>query len=427
MAIDLHTTLIPNYIVSDANLGLVLEAPGFDEFLNHKRQMEIGKVGMPAVGPSGNVLTKCCEASGIDRYKDVYIGNIVRYVLPNNNFKNVGIKAEEVKELVNKERKNELDFHIPPYFGEYFRSVLLSPIAPGVYLPFKFWSELLNLWKEIHSVSPKILIPMGNSALWATCGKSGIAAARGSWLESLIVDKNGKHIPCIPTYHPAAATYKGQWSKTIYITADLKKAASYVGLQKEQALTKVNVFIPENYGEYLDLYNKYIAPFNTIAIDIETPLKRKSQFVDYLDDEDKLDPDKWPPQTDRSDRFIDTIGFCGENNEKELNSIVLPFMDWRRMDGCFYSYEDHLLIMEHMVKNILINKNKIKLFQNGGFDTQYIMDMWGVVVINYRHDTRLLHHSLYPSEPKSLAAMSATYLHLPSWKFLHKMEGKRDG
>ncbi|HKJ72683.1 MAG TPA: hypothetical protein VKA19_01080, partial [Alphaproteobacteria bacterium] len=68
-----------------------------------------------------------------------------------------------------------------------------------------------------------------------------------------------------------------------------------------------------------------------------------------------------------------------------------------------------------------------KLLQYGTYDIQWIWERWGIPVLNYEQDTRLLHHALYPELPKDLATLGATYENERGWKILNsRKEDKRD-
>ncbi len=62
-----------------------------------------------------------------------------------------------------------------------------------------------------------------------------------------------------------------------------------------------------------------------------------------------------------------------------------------------------------------------KVFQNGMYDMQYLWSM-GLTVVNPRHDTMLLHHSLVPEMLKGLGFLGSIYTSEPAWKLMRHDE-----
>lgn len=127
----------------NAAIMLVGEAPGADE----------DRIGRPFIGKSGQLLDKILAACGFTREDHVFISNIVRCRPPNNR-----VPAEtEVQSCA-------------PY-----------------------------LFRQIELIDPKILIPMGATALKHLLSDNSIkiSKVRGHWLHL-----NDRLV--MPVYHPAA-------------------------------------------------------------------------------------------------------------------------------------------------------------------------------------------------------------------------------
>src|SRR6185436_12201822 len=75
------------------------------------------------------------------------------------------------------------------------------------------------LWKEIELVNPRIILALGNTALWALTGNRGITSWRGSTLK--INSSVGSHI-VVPSYHPAGILRNYAWRQIS--VHDLKRA-----------------------------------------------------------------------------------------------------------------------------------------------------------------------------------------------------------
>ena len=57
----------------------------------------------------------------------------------------------------------------------------------------------------------------------------------------------------------------------------------------------------------------------------------------------------------------------------------------------------------------------IKIAQNGLYDVQYLFK-YQIPVVNFLHDTMLLHHSLYPALQKGLDFLGSIYANDRAWK-----------
>ena len=125
----------------NADLMFVGEGPGKDEDLQ----------GTPFVGKAGQLLDKILEAAEINK-EEVYISNIVKCRPPGNR----------------KPTKQEMK------------------------------TCLWILAQEIKIISPKLIVPLGSTALKGLLDAQGkITKVRGDWVE-----RNGKYF--LPTFHPAA-------------------------------------------------------------------------------------------------------------------------------------------------------------------------------------------------------------------------------
>jgi uracil-DNA glycosylase len=135
-----RTNLVFGVGSPNADLMFIGEGPGQDE----------DRQGEPFVGKAGQLLTKMIGAMGLER-GDVYIANIVKCRPPNNR----DPEADEIEACE----------------------------------PF--------LKAQIDSISPRIIIAMGNFAVKTLLGTTtGITRLRGNW-------RSYYNTPLMPTFHPA--------------------------------------------------------------------------------------------------------------------------------------------------------------------------------------------------------------------------------
>jgi len=124
----------------NADLMFIGEGPGENEDLQ----------GLPFVGKAGELLTRMIAAMGFDRWKDVYIANIVKCRPPGN--------------------RNPDDSEAFPC------------------LPY--------LERQIELVNPKVIVLLGSVPMLYLLNLRGITRLHGQWFDY-------KGIKTLPTFHPA--------------------------------------------------------------------------------------------------------------------------------------------------------------------------------------------------------------------------------
>lgn len=262
-------------------------------------------------------------------------------------------------------------------------------IIKGKYLRKEFSVELERLQQEIMDVNPNIIICMGNTALWALIGVGGISNRRGSICTSTHLVEGFK---VLPTYHPAAILR--QWDLRPVTVLDLHKA------RRESAFPEVvrpsrQVWIEPSLQDIEVFYDQFIPGCKILSCDIETAGDQ-----------------------------ITCIGFAPSPSV----SLVIPFTDPRRARGSYWpNRSDELAAWNHVRRFLLSPCGKV--FQNGLYDISFLYRSYGLRVVNPEHDTMLLHHSLQPESPKSLAFLGSCYTNESSWKLMrprHKTTIKQD-
>jgi len=160
---------------SQADIMIIGEGPGADE----------DRLGRPFVGRAGQLLDKIFEACGFERFKHVYIGNIVKCRPPGNR--------------------------VP------------TPEERQTCLPY--------LYQQIELIEPKIIILLGATALQGLIDpKARIGKERGNW-------HLWKEIWVMPTYHPAALLRNPNLKKDVW--HDMKKV-----IDKYRELVDANHYSP---------------------------------------------------------------------------------------------------------------------------------------------------------------------------------------
>ncbi len=168
-------------------IAFVGEAPGDDEMFR----------GQPFVGPSGRIFNSLLRVAGIER-REVLITNVFDTQLPDNDVANwCGTTAEKNKWP---------DYDLPP-------------VQRGKWLRPEYERHLDRLADELERGQPKLIVPLGGTALWAFTGFSGIMARRGAVVEAAMVVPGAK---LLPTLHPAFLIHS--WKMFQPVAADFLKA-----------------------------------------------------------------------------------------------------------------------------------------------------------------------------------------------------------
>jgi DNA polymerase len=164
-----------NQIIGNGSLRskivFIGEAPGKEEDV----------LGEPFVGSAGKLLNQVLEKTGFSR-KNVYVTNLIRCRPPKNR----------------KPMKNELD-------------------ACSKYLE-----------RELDFIRPKIIAPLGNTALYAIMRKLGLKPSKIGDIHGKIFETKFPwgNVMIIPLYHPAAALYNKNLLELI--EEDFKKLKKYI-------------------------------------------------------------------------------------------------------------------------------------------------------------------------------------------------------
>lgn len=321
--------------------------------------------GKPLVGPSGRVFNQLLACANIDR-REHLITNVFDFQLPDNEVKNLCAGT--------KERETWPDYDLPP-------------IDKGAYLRPEYIPSLQRLARELERAQATVIVPLGGTALWALTGSANISATRGSLLPASRLAPGTK---LVPTLHPAHVIH--EWKFFHVVVADLNKAMRETAYPQIK-LPKRELWLAPTLDDMDYFRQHYLDQSDLISIDIETGWKQ-----------------------------ITCIGFAPDAH----HSIVIPFWDFRKPSRSYWpTVDDELLAWEWV--QAICESDTPKLFQNGPYDNYWLWDRYGIKTRNYRQDTRLIHHALYPELPKSLVFMGATHANQGPWKLMRGGgEEKRD-
>lgn len=347
------------------------------------------QLGKPLIDYRGQEFSKMLiEAGGIR--SECYITTVFKERPPKGDLYSWCAKKKEIEELC--KATNDPFIH--------------GPLAPGKYVYPEIANRSINqLREELAQVDPNIIILLGNVALWAVCGITGINKFRGTVLET--TRPRGKK--AIATYHPGAVI--ADWSKRVIVLADLMKAVRESEFS-EIIRPKRKIYIAESVEDVEQFIEEMLVPSSHFMIDIETINRKFISCISFAPTPDvalvipfiKYGP-KYYKSTE-TDQFADSPT-CGQKIEK-----------WKAVGPNLFrtywnSLDEEKRIWKLVQKILLLPQPKGG--QNFLYDIQYLMQ-YGMTLKNVCMDTMILHHALHPELPKSLGFLGSIYTNEASWK-----------
>ena len=249
------------------------------------------------------------------------------------------------------------------------------------YVRKEFQHELDRLGDEILQVDPNLIVCLGNSALWAMAGRTGITKLRGTTTTSTHCVAGYK---LLLTYHPSAVTR--QWELRPTTVADLSKILK----EKETSNVKrpkCTIWIDPSLADIRIFIRRYIRGCKILSVDIET-----------------------------SGNQITRIGFAPRPDL----ALVIPIHDSRSKTGNYWPTAKAERSCWELIRQVLEDAEILKLFQNGLYDIPFILRTTGIAVRGAAHDTMLLHHALQPESLKGLGFLGSIYTDHGPWKVERK-------
>lgn len=311
--------------------------------------------GIPLIGPSGRVFNSILRTAGLDR-ADYLVTNVFDQKLPDNNVAAWCVPLTEARE------KAWTD---------------LPPIGAAGFLRPEYRWHLDRLKKELEISRPNVVVPLGGTALWALTGMTSITATRGHVIPATRLVPGAK---LVPTFHPAAVIRA--WNLFSVVTGDFMTAHTQA-LIGPKIVTPSRRLLLEPTLDDIRAIKSRLLQSPLLSVDIETG---------------------WGQ--------ITCIGFAPDKE----TAICIPFLDKRTSTRNYWATAGDERAAWQEVREVMESETP-KLGQNfGGYDAYWLLEKMHIQPRAFLHDTRLLHHALYPELPKSLAFMGASYSTQGMWK-----------
>jgi len=312
----------------------------------------------PLIGPSGRVFNAMLRAANLDR-SEFWIGNVFSEQLPANFVGNWCSGREESRA---------------------WPSYALEPLGRDGYLRPEHTWHLDRLREELREARPTVVVPMGATALWAFTGRTEIGAARGHTQAARFILPGVK---LLPVYHPAFVMKQWRWF-TIGV-GDFIKAARESQFKRVRHRRR-RLFLEPTLADLWDYKRDVLDRAEYLSGDIETGWGQITCVG-------------WGPGPDQA--------------------ICCPFVDLRRPDRCYWRSVAEELEAWEWVEAVAASPLP-KLGQNFTYDVFWHLDRMSIKMRNYLHDTRLLHHALFPELPKDLGFMAGMYENVAPWKLMKR-------
>lgn len=237
------------------------------------------------------------------------------------------------------------------------------------------WVADDTLAERVAKAQPNVIVPLGK-ALEAFLGPTGTGNYRGAVSAAKLVSPGHK---LVPTFHPEVI--RKQWRMLPIAVGDLIKAQGEALRGPQIVYPKRFVYVePDLEDIYAFKQRCFESPL--LSSDIETG---------------------WGQ--------ITCIAFAPD----EQTAICIPFVDMRKPNKSYWSSAEKEFCAWKEVREIC-ECPAPKVGQNLTYDVQWLLRKKGIIVRNYRYDTRLQHKVMYPELPADLANMAASYTRIGSYK-----------
>ena len=307
------------------------QTPGPDEL----------RSGRPFSGVSGWEWDKMLKEAGLSR-STIFSFNVVDRLPPAGKVENFFAKKREADKL-----------GLPWVMG---RRPYDDCIIEGIE----------NVQSTIAEIQPNIIIALGDLAMWALTGESGITKWRGSVMESNEI--GGRVYKVIPTFNPAfiSRNWPTRW----------------IGVQDHRRILRESFFPEIKYPkrEYL------IRPTLDEAIHAIERAKGNLTTNDL--------------ETRGGQIACVGIGYSS------MEAACIPLICSDKPEGYWSAHEEHLITTK--LKEVLTHPETQIIFQHGHFDAQMYIAQWGYIP-NVTYDTMIAQHVCYADMRKSLALMASLY------------------
>lgn len=290
-------------------------------------------------------------------------------------------------------RECEWDTVLPEYMPW---SQATGPKAKGIpnmkpvgqkYVQAKHEPAVRQCWDRINRRRPKVILALGELAMWAVTSSSKIDEARGRIAQTHAALPDLK---ALPTYAPR--TVAADYTRRPIWLMDFNKAlreSAFPEFRRPQRF----IHLYPTLEDMEDFFNEYIAPCEVLSVDIEVKGYKENLHS------------------------IACVGFAPSIER----ALVVPFFSEESPDGNYWrSHRDEMQAWSFCRRVLRCGKDVGG--QNYQYDVQHLWRGVGIPNPDFGWDTMLMHHSLEPEMEKGLGFLASVYTDEPMWKGMHKID-----
>lgn len=320
--------IIPPWGSLQARVYIIGEAPGVDE----------DAIGEPFVGQAGRELDDLLSLAGLSK-NQCRINNVICERPPNN----------DISLFISFDRAGNA--RTTPAYEHYVK----------------------QLYKDIEETRPNVLVPLGNTALYAICGHTGISKYRGSILKSKLGFK------AIPTLHPASVLpFRGKYIDRYLVLHDLIRVAKEMEYP-DIRLTERKLYTKPGFLEALSLL-RGLKEREIVGFDIETSLTTHEMT-------------------------------CFSVAPSPTESYCIPLIT----NGKHFFNPDEETAILIALSELLEHPKTTKVGHNINFDSTFLLRRYGMNTWPVE-DTMIAFGILYPEFRKGLYILTSIYTDQPYYK-----------
>lgn len=338
----------------------------------------------PFAGESGRELDKMLAEAGIDT-DQCFFTNLIADRPPGNDLYRWFSRTDDAK------KAKEKSFN-------------------GLYPQPRVLAGLENLYRQVDTIKPQLIIGCGNYPFWAFSSNvrvanstdpsgwkvpGGISTWRGS---QLVADRGPHRTAFLPILHPASVVRN--WSIRPITVHDLRVRTPLAldGLW-ERPNSRVYI-IPPTFKETLQFLSRLHVKLERgpveIVADLETKGKRVITCIGLLQD----------GVTAISIPFLKVTGHITEPVRYAAGKILGEVPDKNSVQS-YWSFNEEKAIVRHL-RTCLNHPNARLVGQNFLYDSQY-MARWWKIVPRVSFDTMVAQHVMFPGTPKALWYLASLY------------------
>lgn len=237
----------------------------------------------------------------------------------------------------------------------------------------RYWGK--DLIQELNDLpNVRIIVPLGNYALHAVTGRTGITNLRGSVLEPISEIRHNCLV--VPTIHPSTMHY--QYEVWPLIAADLERVKGLANRGYSFKPPEFEFILDPTFDQvmmYLTMFEKN--PDRMMTVDVETP-----------------------------HGLLSCIGLGWSRK----NAICIPFF-LGNGDNCWS--EDEEILLWKRLADVL---PKLNLHNQNFFFDWMELSKYGILLKIPKWDPMLMHHCLYSSLPHKLDTITSLYTEMTFYK-----------